>query len=90
MSLKSGSRYNFKHNDGIYTVRKSSDPNEPGEPNKNVWFQATVIDVFDNGHTKTLRVTDVIRDNNSKPVPGMTTMPYEWIEMAEEIPINMQ
>jgi len=90
MSLQSGSRYNFKHKDGIYTVRKSSDPNDSGEPNKNVWFEATVIDVLENNHSKTLRVTDVIKGIDSKPVPGMTTMPYEWIEMAEEIPINMQ
>jgi hypothetical protein len=90
MSLQSGSRYNFKYKDGIYTVHKSPENNTPGEPNKNVWFQATVIDVLENNHSKTLRVTDVIYDNDNKPVPGMTTMPYEWIEMAEEIPIDMQ
>jgi hypothetical protein len=52
--------------------------------NKNIRFTATVVDIFCNDYTgyKTLRVKEMIYENDKIKIPGMVTMPYDWIESA--------
>lgn len=49
--------------------------------NKDLKFTATVIDIITNDYGyRTLRVENKIIENNK--IPGMVTMPYDWIESA--------
>jgi hypothetical protein len=52
--------------------------------NKDIRFTATVVDILCNEYTgyKTLRVKEMIYENNKIKIPGMVTMPYDWIESA--------
>ncbi len=52
--------------------------------NKDIRFTATVVDILCNEYTgyKTLRVKEMIYENDKIKIPGMVTMPYDWIESA--------
>jgi hypothetical protein len=52
--------------------------------NKNIRFTATVVDILCNQYTgyKTLRVKEMIYENDKIKIPGMVSMPYDWIESA--------
>ena len=52
--------------------------------NKDVRFTATVVDILCNESTgyKTLRVEEMVYENDKIKIPGMVTMPYDWIESA--------
>ena len=48
-------------------------------------FTATVIDILCNKNTgyRTLRVKNMIYEQDKEEIPGMVTMPYDWIESAK-------
>jgi hypothetical protein len=77
MELQSGVTYIFKYKDGSFQVNSTNDE----KANKDLKFTATFIDVLtnDDGY-RTLRVENKIIENNK--IPGMVTMPYDWIESA--------
>lgn len=96
MELENGVRYVFKKRDNIYTVNtvdkseakvdksKVDESNSNKIFNKDVRFTATVVDILCNESTgyKTLRVEEMVYENDKIKIPGMVTMPYDWIESA--------
>ena len=95
MELQSGLTYIFKYKDGSFRVNstnqesstgttnneKVNHESSTGTTNKDLKFTATVIDVLTNNvGYRTLRVENQIIEN--KKIPGMVTMPYDWIESA--------
>ena len=96
MELQSRSTYVFKYKDDIFQVKQESNGEEVNQDNanekinqetsnkttnKDLTFTATVIDIItnDDGY-RTLRVENMVLENNK--IPGMVTMPYDWIESA--------
>jgi hypothetical protein len=95
MELQSGLTYIFKYKDGSFQVNSTNNESSTSTTNnekvdqksntstinKDLKFTATVIDVLINhdGY-RTLRVENQIIEN--KKIPGMVTMPYDWIESA--------
>ena len=92
MELENGVRYVFKKRDNIYTVNNVDKSNaevdkskvDESNSNKDVRFTATVVDILCNESTgyKTLRVEEMVYENDKIKIPGMVTMPYDWIETA--------
>lgn len=95
MDLQSGSTYIFKYKDDSFQVNstnhesntdttnneKDKHESSTDTTNKDLKFTATVIDVLTNNYGyRTLRVENKICEN--KKIPGMVTMPYDWIESA--------
>ena len=95
MELQSGLTYIFKYKDGSFQVNSTNQESSTSTTNnekvdqksntstinKDLKFTATVIDVITNNDGyNTLRVENQIIEN--KKIPGMVTMPYDWIESA--------
>lgn len=87
MELQSGSTYVFKYKDDIFQVKQESNDEKVNletsnkTTNKDLKFTATFIDIITNDYGyRTLRVENKIIENNK--IPGMVTMPYDWIESA--------
>lgn len=87
MELQSGSTYVFKYKDDIFQVKQESNDEKVNletsnkTTNKDLKFTATFIDIITNDYGyRTLRVENNIIENNK--IPGMVTMPYDWIESA--------
>ena len=81
MDLQSGLTYIFKYKDDSFKVNSTNHESNTDTTNKDLKFTATVIDVLTNNDGyRTLRVENKIIEN--KKIPGMVTMPYDWIESA--------
>ena len=81
MDIQNDVRYVFKKKDNIYIVVSGKNEIKENE----IKFTATVIDILCNENTgyRTLRVKNMIYEKDKEEIPGMVTMPYDWIESAK-------